>query len=107
MNAPSRIALRRVEPKVESRRSRRLKVFLPTEIVIDEASVRAHVLDISSSGSLLHTGTEPLSGSEVIVRLKDDALTAKIVWVGAGRLGLEFSTELTDDQIDRILDDRV
>ncbi|MDE0880204.1 MAG: PilZ domain-containing protein [Sphingomonas bacterium] len=112
MNAPVTPIAPRIRPKATStdpvgspRRSRRLKVFLPSEIVIDDAAVRAHVLDISTRGSLLHTGTEPEPGSDVVLRLNQDKLSAKIVWVGSGRLGIQFTTELTDDQIARILDD--
>ena len=53
----------------------------------------------------MHTGTEPEPGSDVVLRLNQDKLSAKIVWVGSGRLGIQFTTELTDDQIARILDD--
>ena len=80
-------------------------MFLPTEIIIDDAAIRAHILDISTSGSLLHTGTEPRLGSDVVLRLKDGALSAKIVWVGSGRLGIQFTTELSVEQIDDILED--
>ena len=108
MNALTPRSARRgktADPVGTPRRSRRLKVFLPSEIVIDDAAVRAHVLDISTSGSLLHTGTEPELGSDVVLHLNHDALSAKIVWVGSGRMGIQFTTELTASQIEQILSD--
>lgn len=103
MNAQTPITPRRSGRTEDARAARRLKVFLPTEVVIDDAAIRAHILDISANGSLLHTGTEPESGSDVVLRLNGNALSAKIVWVGAGRLGLQFSTELSVDQIESII----
>jgi hypothetical protein len=87
----------------EQRRSRRLKVFLRTEVIIDDVAIRAHVLDLSSLGSLLHTGTEPALGCDASLRLNGEAWSAKVVWVSGGRLGLEFGTKIPTDQIATII----
>ena len=88
---------------LDQRRSRRLKVFLPTEMIIDDRPIRAHVLDISTLGSLLHTGTVPAANTVVGLDLDGRSHRATIVWVGGGRVGVVFDTELTDDQVARII----
>jgi hypothetical protein len=93
----------RTRDSLDQRRSRRLKVFLPTEVLLDDRSVRAHVLDISTLGSLLHTGTVPEAGSVVGLDLDGCSHRARIVWVGSGRVGVVFDTELTGDQVARII----
>ncbi|TPG12348.1 PilZ domain-containing protein [Sphingomonas oligophenolica] len=98
-----------VVPAVETRgsanhrRAPRSKVFLLTEVVIDAVTARAHVLDVSTTGSKVHTATDPQCGSEASVRLNGEPKAGKVVWVNAGRFGLEFATELAPDQMAAIV----
>ena len=84
---------------IEKREAKRIKTFLPTEILVENTAKRAHVLDISSAGSRLHTVVDLKPGAEVRLRLNGEALVGTVIWADAGRLGLRFPTLLAADQI--------
>lgn len=56
-------SLHKEEPPI--RDARRLKTFLPVETFIDGVTTRAPILDISSSGIRLHTGTGAERDSDI------------------------------------------
>ena len=88
----------------EKRGSRRIKVFLPTEIEIDDTALRAHVLDLSVSGARLHTKGSLQSGSDAKLRLDDKVWPAKVAWVDGGRSGIEFRVQLTLQQVAELIE---
>ena len=100
---PARPLPFRPVPIDDKRRSKRLKVFLLAEVVIDDRAMRVHVLDISSFGALLHTGNVQDPSKSVALRLKEDLCVARIVWAGSGRIGLAFQPALSPDQIAAVL----
>lgn len=83
----------------DKRRHRRIKVFIPTQIVIDDATVRAHLLDVSAVGSRLHLGGKLDIGAEIRLLLDGETLSANVIWVSAGRFGIEFRNPLSPLQI--------
>lgn len=85
------------------RRAPRSKVFLLTEVVIDAVTARAHVLDVSTTGLKVYAAADLQRGSQASVRLNGEPKAGKVVWVNAGRFGLEFTTELAPDQIAAIV----
>ena len=84
---------------VEHRKARRAKVFVPTELVVADVAMRAHLLDISVSGSRVHSRTAPRAGDDTLLHLNGQTHEARVVWSDAERAGLEFKTELTPEQI--------
>lgn len=84
---------------VEQRKARRAKVFVPAELVVADVPVRAHLLDISASGSRVHSRVAPRTGDAARLHLDGDTHEAQVVWSDAGRSGLKFKTELTPEQI--------
>lgn len=85
----------------DQRKTRRIKVFVPTEIVVEDVAVRAHLLDISESGSRVHSTIAPRTGDQAHLNLNGETHAARIVWSEAGRSGLQFTTELTPEQVAR------
>lgn len=85
----------------DQRKTRRIKVFVPTEIVVEDVAVRAHLLDISESGSRVHSPIAPRTGDQAHLNLNGETHAARIVWSEAGRSGLQFTTELTPEQVAR------
>lgn len=83
----------------DHRKARRAKVFVPTELVVDDIAMRAHLLDISPSGSRIHTRPAPRPGDEMVLHLNGHRHEARVIWSDAERAGVEFKQELTEEQI--------
>ena len=83
----------------DKRRTRRAKVFIPTELVVADVPVRAHLLDLSAAGSRVHTGAAQPLGTDAYVNLNGEAHEATVRWTDAGCSGLEFKAALSPEQV--------
>ncbi|WP_370655241.1 PilZ domain-containing protein [Sphingomonas aurea] len=84
---------------VDQRKTRRVKVFVPTELILNGIPARAHLLDLSASGARIHTHSAAKVGEHAVLRLNDEAHEARIIWSRGDRLGLKFKRELNANQI--------
>lgn len=83
--------------------SRRHKLFEPVEIIVDGQSSRAHLLNISATGALVHSATPPATGASVKLKLPGAERLALVVWGEASRFGVSFDTEITDPVLGAML----
>lgn len=89
---------------VHQPRSRRYKTFLPAEVTLPETTVRAHLLNISTSGTCVHTRAAPRVGDVAQVQLFGQVHSARVVWSHLGKSGLSFDAALTSEQISEALE---
>lgn len=78
------------------RRSPRLKLFLPSEMVVKGTPTRVHLLNLSTGGALVHAAAPVAPGSSVIIHFAHHARAARVAWAAGNRAGLAFTTPLSD-----------
>ncbi|MES2043743.1 MAG: PilZ domain-containing protein [Pseudomonadota bacterium] len=81
----------------------RLKVFLPIEIYAGTTPLRAHLLDLSASGALVHSIAAPATGTPVRLMVAGLVRTARVVWQDGVRFGIAFVVPLRDVEVERML----
>ena len=84
----------------------RLKLFEPTELEAGPAPTRAHLLDLSATGALVHSASPPAPGQSVKLALDGKPRQARVMWVDDRRFGVAFRVPLSDGQVTDILDER-
>jgi len=90
--------------KARSLRARpRLKVFQPVEIYAGVAPLRAHLLDLSVSGALVHSSAAPAPGTPLRLRIGGLVRTARVVWQDGLRFGIAFALPLLETEVERAL----
>jgi hypothetical protein len=90
-------------PALRPRVAARHKLFEPVLLRHGGLSVRAHMLDLSTSGALLHAEKPPLSGGRVTVEGERLFIGAIVVWTRAKRFGLRFDLPIADTIIAHVL----
>ncbi len=86
-----------------SDRAQRYKLFKPIELSCAGQAIRAHLLDLSSTGALAHAETPPPVGARVRVSAGFPLGTAKVIWANGKRFGIAFNLRLDAAQIDRAI----
>ena len=81
----------------------RLKVFLPIELYAGTTPLRAHLLDLSASGALVHSVAAPAPGSPVRLMIGGLVRTARVVWQDGVRFGIAFAVPLREIEVERML----
>ena len=84
-------------------REPRFKVFQPIPLGTAVGTVRAHLLNLSRTGALIHCADAPDRGSIVRVMLGDTANPARVMWRDGKRFGVAFAGKLAPAQIDEAL----
>lgn len=85
------------------RAATRHKLFEPIILRLRDGGVRAHMLDLSTTGALLHSTRPPLAGAQVRVESETFVAAARVIWVRAKRFGIRFETALSEISVDRAL----
>ncbi|WP_242146981.1 PilZ domain-containing protein [Sphingomonas sp. BAUL-RG-20F-R05-02] len=83
--------------------ARRHNLFEPIEITVDRQSVRAHLLNVSATGALVHSAAPPALGATVKLKMLGIERSARVVWSKASRFGVAFDTELADPFLEAAL----
>ncbi|WCP13969.1 hypothetical protein sphantq_02408 [Sphingobium sp. AntQ-1] len=91
--------------EMRPRGAARHKLFEPLAMRHAGVPLRAHMLDLSVSGALLHAERPPGIGDSVIIELQEFSAAAHVVWVRAKRFGVRFDVPLTETAVRAILDD--
>ena len=82
----------------------RLKVFQPVELHTDKGCVRAHLLNVSATGALVHTPSPPDPGSVVKLTINGGLRAARVVWTDGARLGISFARALLETQVQQLIE---
>jgi hypothetical protein len=81
----------------------RRKVFLPIEIYAGTTPLRAHLLDLSVSGALVHSVTAPAPGTPVRLMVGGMVRSARVMWQDEVRFGIAFMLPLREVEVERML----
>ena len=92
-----------IERAKRDARAPRLKVFQPITVDYGSGAARAHLLNVSHTGALLHCVCAPDKGATVCVSLGGANCQARVVWRDGKRFGAEFVRQLTVAQIEDVL----
>ena len=81
----------------------RLKIFQPIELHTERGCVRAHLLNVSTTGALVHTQSAPGKGSVVKLTIAGEVRSARVVWTNGPRFGAAFVRAFLDTQIQQLV----
>ena len=85
---------------VEGKRSaRRARVLLAAKLHTPVGEVDARLRDLSRKGALVECMTMPPVGTEVIFSRGSISVPARVAWVGANRVGLEFAYMIDENEV--------
>lgn len=84
----------------------RYKLFQPTEMSGADGARRVHLLNLSTSGALVHAAEAPAPGTSLTIRCGGNLLSAKVAWTLGRKFGVSFSTPLARAQVEQVLGDQ-
>jgi PilZ domain len=85
------------------RAATRHKIFEPVAVIIDELETRAHLLNISTTGALVHSVQPPKPGSAIHLEMNGRRYQASVVWSKGARFGITFGNQLSAPVVEAIL----
>jgi hypothetical protein len=65
--------------------------------------IRAHVLNVSRSGALVHAASGMLIGSMIVLNSGPLSVAGQVAWVDGTRLGLAFHRNISESQLEHLL----
>jgi hypothetical protein len=89
----------------ERRAAPRIKIFQPVELALRDTRLRAHLLNISTSGALIYARTRVARGERVSLRCSFDLGAARVIWSDGTRIGALFEQPLSQRQLDTLIAD--
>jgi hypothetical protein len=87
------------KPRIAARH----KMFEPVALRLRGTPMRAHILDLSTTGALAHCDHPPQSGDRVWIEAQGVAAVAHVVWVRAKRFGLHFDVPLSEATVQQVV----
>jgi hypothetical protein len=84
------------------RKSERLKTFEPIILSDTSGEARAHLLNISRTGGLIHAETTLQVGKIVQINLLGEWHVGSVVWSAPPRFGVSFTIRLSDEKLARL-----
>jgi hypothetical protein len=85
------------------RTAARHKMFEPVVLRLRGTPLRAHILDLSTTGALAHCDHPPQSGDRVWIEAEGVTAIAHVVWVRAKRFGLHFDVPLSYAMVQQVV----
>ena len=73
-------------------------------LVTNAGELRAHILNVSATGALIHASGGPARGERCMVVLVGREIAAEVMWVDGARFGIAFRGMLTPGELTRLLD---
>lgn len=83
--------------------SPRDKIFEPILLTVGGRPTRAHLLNISCTGALVHGDAGLEAGMLVEISLNGRDYSARIVWRDGRRFGIAFASRLSDALVEAVL----
>lgn len=77
----------------------RVKLFRPAELIVGDTIARAHLLDVSPRGALVHTSEPPQIGMTVKLQFAGLHRRSRVIWVDGCRFGVTFDRPITAEQL--------
>jgi hypothetical protein len=81
----------------------RHKIFEPTRLHLAEGEVRAHLINVSLSGALVHAQSAPRRGESVRIEIAGTTVAGQVRWADGPRFGLAFAQPLNPLLLGRLL----
>ena len=81
------------------RQARRARVLLAARLQTPAGEVDARLRDLSRKGALVECHTMPPVGTEVVFTRGSITVPARVAWVGANRIGLEFAYMIDENEV--------
>ncbi|HKY79882.1 MAG TPA: PilZ domain-containing protein [Sphingobium sp.] len=91
------------EDGTQRRHAMRRKMFEPVVLSFGGLQARAHFLDLSCSGALVHSETPPPSGRYLSVTALGLRTSGRVMWAKGKRFGIQFSTPLAQEEMDELI----
>lgn len=88
---------------MQRRHAARRKMFEPVALHHDGITVRAHFLDLSCSGALVHSETPPAGGGNIVVEALGLERIGRVMWVKGKRFGIQFSQPLSEAEVESLI----
>jgi hypothetical protein len=85
----------------QARAQPRSKLFQPTTMRGPAGETRAHLLDLSSTGALVHATAPPMVAARIQLRCGGELRAGRVVWVRGHRFGVVFSVPLSPAEVAR------
>lgn len=90
-------------PSDRSERAPRHKIFEPVAIFVSDQGIRGHLLNISTTGALVHSEMAPEPGTAVTLVADGDQHKACVIWGEGRRFGIAFDRRISGTAIARLL----
>jgi hypothetical protein len=81
------------------RLKRRHKIFKLAEITISGQIGRAHILNLSLNGALVHFSLPLRRSSLIVLQCGDQSRTAHVVWTSGRHAGVKFVSPLLTEEL--------
>ena len=81
------------------RSAKRARVLLAAKLETDDGEIEARLRDLSQKGALVECPQVPPVGSEVVFVRGATRVPARVAWVGADRIGLEFHHQIDEHEV--------
>lgn len=85
------------------RQNTRFKLFVPTVMDAGRGPERVHLLNLSSTGALVHHGSPPSSGTRIRLECLGVRRLATVMWVNGTRFGIAFALRLNEADVIRVI----
>ena len=90
-----------INPKAFGRKHHRHKLFEPATITVSDATRRAHLLNLSTTGALVHCGDPPRIGQWVAIDCGTLRADCETLWIDEEkRFGVRFREPVRQSVID-------
>lgn len=83
----------------------RHKIFQPTQVHFAAGEVRAHLINVSQSGALVHADPTPRRGDMIRIEIQGILVSAQVRWTDGPRFGLSFIQSLDALTLKQLLGD--
>jgi hypothetical protein len=84
----------------DGRSAARFKVFQPATIGADGVRRRGHILNVSTTGAMVHAAVEVVVGSLIRICVVGLERTGTVTWKSTTKLGVRFTRPISVKQID-------
>lgn len=90
-------------PVPERRAAKRLKTFIPADILLHDALKRVHVLNVSTTGALIHVGCDVPVSDVIKLTVSGADLKGSVAWAQGVVIGVQFYQVINIDTRDNII----